>query len=417
MYKILVFAPLSACKNWKDEFLKFSNIPENKILVLTMHGKKRHELLKNFSSGVVITNYEATTTKTFYPTLKEWGAEILVLDESHLLKNATTSRFKLITPIADSAKFRYILTGTPIANSPMDLYGQFRIMDKGENFGNNFFAFKNRFCWDRNAFMPRHCYFPKWEIKQSMMPVITEVVNKNSSIVKKEDCLDLPPLMNIPVNVELSKEQRDIYETMKRDFVVEAKGILVKAEFAMTKTLRMQQIIAGFLSNSSGDKPVNLKIPRIESLSDLISGLQGKKVIIWSNFVPTYKMIEEVCLDHKRKVVMLTGEQTVTEKQRSIDDFCKGDADIFISNPAAGGTSINLIESSYSIYYSRGYSLTHYIQSQARNYRAGSNIHDRITHYNLVATDTIDEVILKALNSKQDVAESVLTWAKSFDNK
>lgn len=412
--RVLVFAPLSVCPQWKVEFLKFSKVPESVIHVLTGPGKKKKEYLARLNigkkGGVVVTNYESVQNKEVYAELMKWGPEVAIADESHLCKDSTGVRSKLLFPLFQQAERRFLMTGTPAPQSMLDLYGQFKLLD-ASIFNCSFFAFRNRYFYDANAGMPSHVHFPKWVPRSNAEKEMAEVFGKYTMQAKRDECLDLPPLNRIMHHVELSPGQRKAYIEMEKHFVTEVAGEFVTAEFAMTKTLRMQQILSGFLE--AGDKPVEFDNPRLDALEDIIASYpKGEKIIIWTIFRPTYPILAKLCEKLGKTPVMLTGDQSAAEKEVSKESFLRGEANVLIANPAAGGTGLNLQESKVSVYFSRGYNLAHQIQSEARNYRAGSQQHSVVNHHYLVSTGTLDEVISRALLYKLNVAEEVLAWAR-----
>jgi len=413
----LIFAPLSVCPQWKKEFAKFSKIDEKHIHVLTGTGVKRtvalQAIIDSKKPAIVVTNYEAIQNKALYALLLKWSPDILVCDESQRLKDSTSVRAKAIYPLAYAARRRFLLTGTPILNSMLDIFGQFKALDHSI-FGSNFFEFKRRYFYDKNAYMPRHIHFPDWHPLPNAAKNLGDIIGRASVQAKKSECLDLPPLVRVTVPVQLSAQQRKTYDSMAEQFVAELEGTVVAAEFAMVKTLRLQQIIAGFLvPEELPSLPVWCKEnPRLDALEELLETINGEKTIIWSVFQPTYAAIAKVCERLKLKYVFLTGEQSAGQKQESIESFCRGAAQVIIANPRCGGVGVSLTESRYSIYYTRGYSLEDHLQSEGRNFRGGSEMHEKISHFHLVAEDTLDEVIAQALLNKQNVADAVLGWAK-----
>lgn len=411
----LIFAPISVCVQWKREFENFSKISQDAIFVLIGPGKKRAEILRKQSAPcIVVTNYEGLNIKEFYTELTKWKPEIIVMDESQRLKDSTSKRAKLIYPLCDQARRRFLMTGTPILNSMLDVFGQFRAMDPNI-FGKNFFVFRNKYFYDKNANMPAHVRWPDWIPRKDTAENIGRVISQNSVQAKKEECLDLPPLHKITVPVELSSEQSRAYEMMKKHFVAECQGKVITAEFAMTKMLRLLQILAGFLPTEEGEITVFKENLRLVALRDLLDSIgPDHKIIVWSNFVATYRMIEKVCQDLGRSYNFLTGEQSANQKQESIDNFCKGSGQVLIANQAAGGVGVSLSESDYSVYFTRGFNLEHDSQSSARNHRFGSQVFKRIVHYNLCAMGTLDEVVTKALDSKQSMADAVLAYARGL---
>ncbi len=417
----LIFAPLSVCPQWKAEFAKFSKIDPNRIHVMTGAGKKRaaamERIMESKLPAIVVTNYESVQMEKFYEQLLKWSPDIVIMDESQRIKDSSGVRAKGVYPLAMAARRRFLLSGTPISNQMMDIFGQYKAMDRSV-FGSNFFHFKTRFFYDKNANMPKHAHFPDWVPLPNAERELGVAIGSTSVQAKKSECLDLPPLLRVPVPVELSPEQLKTYSMMAKHFVTELGGKTAIAEFAMTKTLRLQQIIAGFIvPDEVKAAPVWVKDnPRLDALDDLLGAINGQKTIIWSVFKPTYAAIAKVCKLHALEYRMLTGEQSATEKQQSIEDFCRGPAQVLIANPAAGGVGVNLTEAKFAIYYTRGFSLEQYLQSEARNYRGGSDMHDKVVHYHLQATGTLDEVIAQALLNKQSVAESVLGWARQYES-
>ena len=416
IHNTLIFAPLSVVNQWKTEFLRFSKVADGRIYALTGSGRSKTDILTEVNrmslGNIVITNYEAVQNKKVYEQLLRFNPQILVADESQRLKDSKGVRFKLIFPIAAEAKRRFILTGTPITNSLMDIFGQFKIMDYNI-FGANYFYFQTKYFHDKNAGMPKHCHFPDWQPRPEAAGLIANALSQHAVQARKEECIDLPPLHRIPVHVELGADQRKAYDMMKKEYVAEVSGKVITAEFAMTKTLRMQQILAGFIPYEGEEKQETQwckEIPRLKALEDLLEAIGGQKTIVWTNFKPTYKRIGDLCSSLDLLPEFITGDQSASEKQQALDNFCRGTSNVLIANPAAGGAGINITEAKYAIYYTRNYSLEQFLQSEARNYRAGSTMHSSVTHYHLVATGTLDEVIADALLAKQSVADAVLRW-------
>jgi SNF2 family DNA or RNA helicase len=386
-------------------------------LVLTGAGRQRTERLMvglNRGTGLVaITNFEAVQIGGFYELLLKLSPEIIVIDESHRIKDSGSMRAKRIYPLAHAADRRFILTGTPILNSMLDIYGQYKALSP-HTFGPSFWKFRQKYFYDKNAGMPKGIHFPDWVAQPQAAKLISQVMSRTALHAKKSECLDLPPLVVVPVPVELSPRQKKAYLEMEKEFVAELDGVTSIAEFAMTKSLRLQQILAGFVSESAEKEAAWFEdCPRLQALKELLESLQGEQVVIWTNFTPTYKAIGNVCKDLKLTYTFLTGVQSTLEKEEALESFSAGRSRVLISNPAAGGTGVDGLQcAKYAIYYTRSYNAEHFWQSRDRIHRGGSEIHDKITQYHLVASDTVDETVLLALESKEEVAASLLKWAR-----
>lgn len=432
--RTLILGPLIVAEQWKRQFLQYSKTPAEKILVLTGPGAKRLKQLaeaqrKHPTGFIVITNYDALAAiKGFAEALEAWAPEILICDESHRMKDPTTVRFGKLRPIADQASHRYMLTGSPILNSPMDIFGQLRLLNKGESFMGydpkkgkrlpmTFFQFRNHYFYDANAAMPAHIRFPNWKVRPGSMEDFKKILEAAAVQAKKEECLDLPPLVETVIPIELGKQQRVAYEAMRDEYVAHVKDQTITASLAITQSLRMQQILNGFVQASPDHEPQYFdEVPRMDALKEKVADLvaQGQKVIVWTHFVPTYKWIEKELNKLKIECLFLTGKESAKVKNENVLQFAaEGGPPVVVCNPQAVGLGVELTAAKSAIYFARTYSRDHQIQTAARNYRGGSEIHDCVTHYDLRAEGTVDDVIANALAGKANIAETLLAWANS----
>ena len=432
LMKVLIVAPLSVVNNWKKEFIQFSKIDHRDILVCDQSGKKRLEKFKLFVQNehtltlskprVIVTNYESFQMKDFVAALKEWGPEILVCDESHRLKSHESKRAKIIADFADGVKHKILLTGTPILNSAMDIFMQLRVLDGGQSFGKNFWAFRSQYFEDENAaWASRPGHFPKFEPRPATFKQFNEIIYKKAMRVMKDDVLDLPPLVREEVEVTLGKEQQKLYNDMRDTFLAyieseekAGKPRAVVAQLAVTKSLRLQQIISGFAKDEEGKIHVIQENPRINVLQDYLEQLvSGHKVIVWSCFRENYRLISALLERLKIGFAQYHGLISTNDREEQLDRFRKDpDCRVMVANQGAGGVGINLVEASYSIFYSRNFSLEQDLQATARNHRGGSEIHNKVTRIDLIARGTIDDVISEVLAGKLDAAETILNMRK-----
>lgn len=421
----LILAPPVVLTNWQREFMMHSTLKATDIIVLAGTGKKRLELLQRaIANGpgrgfVAITNYESLLMEPLFKALYEWRPTCIVADESHRVKEPSAKRTKAAIKLADRATdCRLILTGTPVLNSPMDLFSQYRVLDGGATFGTNYFAFRNRYFYDKNAGMPPGKHFPDWRVRDGALQEINKAISVSSMTAKKADCLDLPPLVKKVIHVPLSSKQQKLYNDMKTDFVAYLNDKACVAQLAITKALRLQQIVSGFVSleDDDGDRSVvELKDnPRADALKELLAELAPhRKVLVWATFRQNYATIRAICEALALRYVELHGEVPAAQRQKSVDAFQTDPAcRVLIGHPGSGGIGVNLVAADHAIYYSRSFSLEADIQSEARNHRGGSEIFPSITRIDLVAPATIDEVVLKALAAKQEIGHKLLMQLK-----
>lgn len=415
----LIVSPVATLYNWKEEFER--NSPEqvhSKVLVLEGSVKRRIEHLQS-DALIWITNPEAFDNEEFVQALSKKDLKCTVIDEVHRFKNHKSKRLKSLCYVTDSAEFRMILTGTLILNSYLDLWAQWRILDRGETFGVNFYVFQGEYFRDENInWKGKPKYFPHYVPRPGIDKILSAKIASKASRLTKLECLTLPPLVYKREYVELSKEQKGIYQEMRDELIAEVKNGECVATNALVRVLRMLQILSGYLQVETRDKLTHAHVlkenPRLARLHDLLEELTPQhKVIVWCTFQENYKAIQAVCENLGVAFAELTGQ--TKDRQAEIDRFqndptCR----VMLSNPQAGGVGVNLTAASYAIYFSRGYSLGDRLQSESRCHRGGSEIHESITLIDLVAKDTLDEEVLSALLRKENFANNVLDRVKSL---
>lgn len=418
--KTLVIAPIVVLQNWKREFLAHSNLVKEQVTVLEGSGKKKARQVNSLrltqKRCVIVTNIESLQNREVFEAIKEYDPGFLILDESHMVKNYKSKRAKLLYDLAFYMRYKLILTGTPILNSVEDIFMQYKILDNGLTFGSNFFVFRNRYLYDKNsAWSGRPNHFPQYVARPELYQELQDKIYTKAHRAKKSECLDLPPYIVQDIEVELSKPQQKAYQEMRNDFITFVKDNsdkpkAVLAQLAVTKALRMMQITTGFVKTEEGEE-INLgKNPRLDALQELLETITVEnKVIVWCVFKKNYAEIKELCEKMGLPSTMLTGDMNQRAKDASIQMFQTDPAvKVMIANQQAGGTGVNLQAASYSIFYSRNFSLAHDLQAEARNYRGGSEIHEKVTRINIIAKDTIDELVSKALKDKVDLSEKIV---------
>ena len=412
----LILSPPITLLNWKREWMMHSNLKEEDIVILEGTGKQRVEILKSVMGRpkILITNYESLLIKDLFPLLQQYRPNILVCDESHKLKDAKSRRSEATTKLADTAQFKYLLSGSPVLNSMMDLFSQFRILDGGQTLGKNFFGFRAKYFYDKNAGAPAHVSWSDWVPRAGTDKELRAKIGHVSMSVKKEDCLDLPPLVKKRIYVEMSTDQKRAYDSMLKDFIAAVDNKVAIAELAITRGLRLQQIVSGFVAVEEDVGERSLKEfkdnPRLDAVEELLAELTpSNKVIVWAVFKQNYVQLRSVFEKLNLKYVEVHGEISAKAKQEAVDAFNTDPSiRVLLGHPASGGVGINIVPASYSIFYSRNFSLENDIQAEARNYRSGSEIHEKVTRIDLVCPDTIDEVVLSALADKQKIGASIL---------
>jgi SNF2 family DNA or RNA helicase len=420
----LILCPQIVIENWKKEFLAHSEVPESFVHCIRGSDRQRAELarqalrLSRDTGGqgqILITNYEAVLMKDFYQVLlNEFAPVAIVLDESHKIKSMESIRTRAVLALGRKAQFRYILSGTPVVNSVFDIFSQFLFLDKGETFGEKFYGFRGMYFKDVNAAMPRHCYFPDWQLREGSLDEINKRIYRKAYRKTKAECLDLPPLVRQIIEVPLTNWQTKVYRAMERDAVATVNEKTISADLAIKKALRLQQIVTGFVTEDSGEIE-HIPHSRINILEEVIETIPlHEKFIIWATFKQNYIEIRELLNRLKIAYGEIHGDVSGKIQQAAVNDINNPSSGMraVIAHPASGGTGVNLTGASYAIFYSRNFNWGDDNQAESRNHRGGSEVHRKITRIDLVSPGTTDEIVLLALRDKKDVSEEVLKHLK-----
>lgn len=340
---------------------------------------------------------------------------LYVLDESHKIKGANTKTSKAAVASAKYAPYRRILTGTPYLNSPFDYYPQMRFLDEDfwkKNGFPNLACFKAHFSITQNfetrtgqRFQKVVAYRNEEELAEALRPA-------SSRLTKLEALPWLPERTYVPVEVPLSKSQRELYDALTEEYLdafrkFEAASEVELAEpppDPMTTLLRLQQVVCGYYPTGDEEDLVQLdeKNPRVEAAVEICDNTSGQ-VIIWARFT---RDIENLLTALGRdRAARYDGKISAKDKERSLERFRNGDVQVLVMNQQAGGTGLTLNEASTTVYFSNSYSLGDRLQSEARNHRAGQK--NAVTYYDLIAPNTVDEQILAALRGKIEMAATL----------
>ena len=371
------------------------------------HTKKFNELIsKQEILKVFSFNVEAFVSKTamrFLEIILLSHDCLLVVDESSRIKTPGTHRTKVITKLGKLAKYKRILTGTPVTKGAEDVYAQFKFLDPYILGYDSFYTFRARYC------IMREYDNRKWIVGYRNVDELTNSIKGHSFRVLKKDCLDLPEKIYQRAYVELSKEQRQIYNSIKNEYVASLGDDEISVPETITRILRLQQVACGWFPSEDGVKPINKTNLRLKALLDIISEIDAK-IIIWARFRADIMAIGEALGD---SAVAYYGDISNDDRVIAVDRF-QQDSKIryFIGQPQSGGMGLTLTAAEYAIYYSNSFDLETRLQSEDRCHRIGTK--KNITYIDMEASKTVDGQIIKALRNKKSVADVVNEDPKSI---
>ena len=416
---VVIVAPKGVYRNWSTKEIP-DHLPEyvdRHIAVWSPAPRKQEkaDLVKLFHTDldklkIFIINVEAFSTPKGVKFTENFilGHQVLfAVDESTTIKNPKASRTKSITKLAKNTKYRRILTGSPITQSPLDLYSQTEVLETNLLGYTSYYSFQNHYGEVVNR------YFGGRTVRQVVgyrnLDELSQKLDSFSYRVLKSDCLDLPEKLYIRRDVTLTAEQKKLYAELKELAITElANQETVSVTNVLTQLLRLHQIVCGHIKSDDGtETPINNN--RIDELIEVIAEMQGK-VIIWANYRQNILEIVETLqgLFGVDAVASYFGDTTPDERERIIKQFQNPDSPLrfFVGNTQTGGYGITLTEAQNVIYYSNNFDLEKRLQSEDRAHRIGQK--NNVTYVDLVAKDTVDEKIVTALRNKLDLAQEVL---------
>ena len=416
----LIIAPKGVYQNWHNSEIPthlVDHIDKKIVLWQAMINKTQEKKLDTlFKTGeelhILIMNVEAFSTKKgvdFAQKFLSCHNALIAIDESTTIKNPGAKRTKNILGLSKYSKYRRILTGSPVTKSPLDLYTQCYFLSPWLLDHSSFYTFKNRYAVMRTAnFGGRSVQIV---VGYRNLAELSEKLKPFSYRVLKDDCLDLPKKTFMKRVVQLSDEQKKVYSQMKQTALAFLNGKAATTATVMTQLMRLHQITCGHFTADDGTTQI-LKNNRIDELIDLLHEVHGK-VVIWAHYRHDIETIvehikKEFNTDVDNSVMTYYGDTSVEDRQKAIKEIQDLDSPVrfLVGTPQTGGYGITLTAASTMIYYSNGYDLEKRQQSEARIDRIGQT--KPMTYVDIIAEDTVDERIVKALRKKINIASQVM---------
>lgn len=331
---------------------------------------------------------------------------MIVVDEAHNIKTPGAKRTKSIIAGGSHVRYRRVLTGTPTAGSPFDVYSQVRFLDPDfwprHGFG-SYMAYKAHFgIWEK-GYNAQHGREYDRLVEYRRLDELADMLKEISCRVLKEDVLDLPPKLYSKRTVEMNPTQWKAYNDLERDFLTELEdGTLVDGTLAIVRLMRFQQITSGYLPGEDDSLvPLGNSCPRLEAMEDIRDNASGK-YIVWSRFTQDVDRL----MDLLPNAVRYDGKCTDVEKARAKEALQRGDAQWLVGNQEAGSEGLTLHAAETMIYYANSPKLIKRLQSEDRTHRGG--MPDRPARYiDFVAQDTIDEAIVDNLRNRREIARII----------
>lgn len=411
---MLIVAPLSILGVWEEEFQKFADFPYA-LAVLSGSSAKKLDTLRHMNGTalqVVVVNYESAWR--LEKALTTWHPDLIIADEGHKIKTHNIAASKAMHRMGAKASYRLLLTGTVITNKAIDVFSQYKFLNPAI-YGNSFYAFRNRY-FDMVGY-GNHTPV----LKKSMEDELTEKLHSISYRATKAECLDLPETTDVIRQVELEPAALRIYRGLVKESYAELAGgeqgapVAVTATNILTRLLRLSQLTGGFLGNDETAAVEQVSAAKLSALEDILDGAvaEGKKLVIIARFLPEIKAICKLLERRGLRYSCITGE--VKDRDEQVERFQKEpEVMAFVGQIATAGLGITLTAASTMVFYSLDYSMSNFEQTKARIHRVGQRM--PCTYLYLVARGTVDEKVLAALESKADLARTLVDDYRSGRN-
>jgi SNF2 family DNA or RNA helicase len=394
---VLIITKKQLVKNWVDEIGNHIHIKPQTLNT----NKKDNFIILNSASKIVITNFETLMTDNLRIKLfLECRNVACIIDESTKLKNPDSKITKTYFEVAELFKIKVIMSGTPIANRPFDIWSQIYFLDKGKSLGKNFEDFKSKTNLSNDL---------QYDIdkKERFETVVSEIYNKISKFTVRETkssgIVELPNKVYKNIYVDFSEEQRKIYYRLLDELITIYKKnnstSVETEENSLKRLLRLMQIC-------SNPRLINIDYQEIsgkeKKLESIVNGIidRNEMCIVWSSFIENVDYFAKKFSDIG--TCKIHGKMSIDDRNKSVDLFKNKKAKLLFATPQAAKEGLTLTVANNVIFYDRGFNLDDYLQAQDRIHRISQKKTCYV--YNLMISESVDIWIDKLIEAKHNAA-------------
>ena len=394
---VLIVSKKTLVSNWCSEFSVHANIRPRTLD--NKHGNNFYVL--NSPARVVITNFETISgekerMKLFLKTRNV----AIIIDESTKIKNPESKLTQDFFELSEFFKIRVIMTGTPIANRPYDIWSQIYFLDHGESLGKDFTSFKHDYDLSNDL---ANNVSRQGEFENCLASLYKRIKGFTVRETKNSGIISLPDKIYHDVRIAFELRQKEMYEQVRTEMqLLMRQGdetFLDESTDAIKRLLRLVQITSNPKLLDEAYDEVSAKEALLDHILRPILAC-GKKVIVWSIFTDNIDYFTKKYRTFH--AVRITGKMNVEDRQKSVNSFKEGDAQILFATPQSAKEGLTLTVANHAIFYDRGFNLDDYLQAQDRIHRISQKNDCHI--YNLMVEESIDEWIDVLLKAKQRAA-------------
>jgi SNF2 family DNA or RNA helicase len=406
-HPVLILCPKTLVTQWGAEIQKHTDFS---YTLVTGNAKERVSALQGQRSQIYVINYDAVRSVPVMNELTKKDFRCVIADESTMLKEARTLRFKKIRTLTKNIHYRAILTGGIITERPEEVFSQMLFLDDGATFGTSFWRFRFRFFEAPPPWKPY-----EWKLRPGAKEEIAALLRAVCIYVPKTAVEEeLPEKTYTTIQFDMPKKLRRLYDELKATFRAELpSGKEFETQWVLTKTTKLHQICQGFFYHEDGSVEL-LDLTKAEWVAENIPLmlLEGP-VVIWSHFRYTLKVLLECLKATEARVGVLRGEDTQEDWANVLASFGRGELDVLLVSEPAGFRGLNLQKAHQVVFFDNSYSAAMRGNAEDRTHRIGSDPAKNVMYYDLVMKRSLDEIVLKALRKKEDMAEAILSHIRA----
>lgn len=401
--RVLVVCPRSVIPVWPRELSKHADFEYSWDRVPKSTSAS---IRQDFGPGIqiLIVNYDKLQSRS--KEIYKWNPEMIILDESHRIKNRTTKRAKRCHVLGDQVKYKLILTGTPLGQKLIDAWSQYRFLNS-DVFGKHYGNFQDQFC-EMGGYMGH-------EIKgYKNLEHFSELLHSVAFRCSKKECLDLPAEINQNLYIEPSPKTKKIYDNLAKEFSADIDGDIIEVERAISLIVKLRQITGGIVRNEDNDL-IPVAEEKLSTLRDFMENHPfDQKVVVATSFTHEIHCVEKLCEELGLGYLVLDGS-TPEEERFSIETRFREEKKILvlIMQVNTGGEGLDFTPADTMIFYSPTFSFTGYWQVRSRIHRLGQAFPCNYLH--LLMEGTIDEKIMNFLETYGDLTSQILDNLKGYN--
>lgn len=396
--KVLVIAPKKVAETtWTNEAQKWEHLHNLRISRVIGTLSQRVRAL-NTPADVYVINRENVPWLVEYDR-NSWRFDMVVIDELSSFKSSKAQRFRSLCYVRQHIKRLVGLTGTPASNGLTDLWAQIYLLDEGERLGKKITHFRAKYC-DCNT---HGGHFSTYAMKPGAEESIRAAISDICISMKAEDYLQLPECTVVDVPVYMDKRTEKRYEEFEREMLLQIDENTLDAGTAAVLSGKLMQFANGAVYDENKNA-VEVHSGKLDTLSELVEGLNGQHALIFYNFRHDLERI----LHYFEKSPLVIRELKTTQDEADWND---GKIDLLLAHPASAGYGLNLQQGGHHvIWFGLNWSLELYEQANKRLHRQGQQ--ERVIIHRLITQNTRDVDVADALAGKQDVQNALLEALK-----